>query len=98
MFDCKISNFPSELVKETSEGITFKCKVQPNASKEAFCGAYGDTVKITLSAPPIEGKANKALVNFLSKKFKVSKACVKILSGETSRIKTVAIKLQHERK
>ena len=67
------------------------CHLQPGASREEFAGTHGDRLKIKLLAPPIEGKANAALIKFLAKQFAVPKSRVTLLSGETSRQKTVAI-------
>lgn len=68
-----------------------KFRIIPNASKTEFAGEYGEALKVKLSSPPLEGKANSELVKFLSKALDVSKASIKIISGETSRDKTLEI-------
>lgn len=69
-----------------------KFKIIPNASKSEFVGEYADAIKIKLSSPPIEGKANAELIKFLSKKLEISKASIEIISGETGRDKILEIK------
>jgi len=65
-------------------------KVQPGASRSEFAGTYGEeAVKVRIAAPAVEGAANKELIKFLSKRFKVPKSAVEIVSGETSKIKRV---------
>lgn len=67
-------------------------KIQPRASKDEWLGAYGDAVKIRLTAPPVEGKANQHLIKFLAKLFNTAKSNIKILSGETAVYKRIQIK------
>ncbi len=64
---------------------------QPGASKEEFAGQHGDRLKIRLRAAATEGKANKALIGFLAKCFKVSKTNIELSSGAQSRQKTLKI-------
>ncbi|MBD2857394.1 YggU family protein [Spongiibacter sp. KMU-158] len=65
---------------------------QPGASKEEFAGQHGDRLKIRLRAAATEGQANKALISFLAKQFKVGKAEIELSSGAQSRQKTLKIK------
>lgn len=65
--------------------------IQPKASRNEIVGMHGDALKIKLTAPPVDGKANAALIAFLAKKLGVPKSTVTIVRGKTSRIKTVAI-------
>lgn len=65
--------------------------LQPKASKSEFCGEHGDRLKVRVQAPPIEGRANEALVAFLAEAFGVPRRQVLVLSGELARQKTVAI-------
>ena len=77
---------------EDSTSITLKIKVQPSASKSEFAGLYGDdAIKLRLAAPAVEGAANKELIKFLSKKFKVSKSEVEFKSGQNSKIKLIKL-------
>lgn len=65
--------------------------VQPGASRSAFAGMHGDRVKIRLAAPPVEGKANAALIEFLAAHYGVPRRNVVIVSGLKSRRKKVSI-------
>ncbi|MEH6548649.1 MAG: DUF167 family protein [Pseudomonadales bacterium] len=67
------------------------CHLQPKASKDEFCGLHGERLKIRITAPPIDGKANKHLIAFVAKAFGVSKSQVQITSGELGRQKTIWI-------
>jgi len=65
--------------------------VQPNASKDRIVGETESGWKITLTAPPVDGKANKACLRFLSKLLHVPRASIQIVRGETSRQKVVEV-------
>jgi uncharacterized protein (TIGR00251 family) len=71
--------------------VTFSVYVQPRASKNEIVGQHGDAIKVRLTAPPVDGAANEALIAFLAKEARVSKSAVRIVSGETSRRKVVEI-------
>ena len=71
--------------------LLISCHLQPRASKDEFSGLHGESLKIRIKAPPVEGKANSYLVKFLAKQFGVSKRDVTIISGELSREKRVRI-------
>ena len=68
-----------------------KFRIIPNARKTELAGEYADAVKIKLSAPPVEGKANAELIKFLSKSLGVSKSSIAFVSGETSKDKLLEI-------
>jgi uncharacterized protein (TIGR00251 family) len=78
-------------VHETSKGITFAIKVHPRARKNAITGIIGDALKLALTAPPVEGKANLAVIEFFADLFEIPRSSVTIASGETSRNKVVRI-------
>jgi uncharacterized protein (TIGR00251 family) len=78
-------------VKETSTGATFSVKVHPRARKNAITGIVGDALKLALTAPPVEGKANAAVIEFFADLFEIPRSSVTIASGETSRNKVVRI-------
>lgn len=78
-------------VKEGPEGVTFQVRVLPRSSRNEVAGISEGVVKIKLTAPPVEGAANGALVEFLSGKLKISKSKISIVRGQSSRSKTVAI-------
>lgn len=74
--------------------VSLRIKAQPNASKNAFCEVYGnDAIKIRIKAPAVEGAANKELVKFLAKSFKVSKSDILFKTGQNSKIKIVVFPL-----
>ncbi len=74
--------------------VTLHIKAQPSASRSEFAGRYGEeAVKVRLAAPAVDGAANKELIKFLSKQFKVPKSAITFTSGETSKIKTVTFPL-----
>jgi len=66
-------------------------RVQPKASKDEFSEIIDDRIKLRITAPPVDGKANKHLLKFLSKIFKVPKSKITIKSGETGRNKHLII-------
>jgi uncharacterized protein (TIGR00251 family) len=72
--------------------LLFSVKVVPRSSKTQVAGLYNGMLKIKLSAVPEKGKANEALIYFLSDKLNVPKAYVTIISGLTSKIKQVSVK------
>lgn len=78
-------------VRETEAGLTFAIKVQPRARKNAVTGEVGDALKIALTAPPAEGKANDACIEFLANILKVPRSSVTIASGQTSRRKVIRV-------
>ncbi|MBR9827759.1 MAG: YggU family protein [Oceanospirillales bacterium] len=71
--------------------LILRCHLQPKASRDEISGLHGDSVKIRIAAPPIDGRANTALIKFLAKAFGVAKRDVSILSGESGREKRVRI-------
>jgi uncharacterized protein (TIGR00251 family) len=66
-------------------------RVQPRASSNAIAGVYGTALKIRLQAPPVDGAANKALTSYLADLLGVNRQSVRIVSGESSRNKTVEV-------
>ena len=76
------------------ETVSLCIKAQPSASKSEFCEVYGDeAIKIRIKAPAVEGAANKELVKFLAKSFKVSKSDILFKTGQNSKIKIVEFPL-----
>jgi len=73
-----------------ADKISIRIKAQPAASKNEFCEIYGDdAIKIRIKAPAVEGAANKELIKFLSKSFKVSKSDIIFKTGQNSKIKII---------
>ncbi|MBB6340377.1 uncharacterized protein (TIGR00251 family) [Pseudomonas fluvialis] len=73
------------------EDLILDCHLQPKASSDEFAGLHGERLKIRLTAPPVEGKANAHLLAFLGKAFGVAKSQVSLISGELNRQKRVRI-------
>lgn len=65
--------------------------IQPRASKDEIVGFHGDRLKIRITAPPVDGKANQHLIGFLADVFKVPKRNILLLAGETGREKRIKI-------
>jgi len=78
-------------ITEIQGGVTFPVRVVPRASKNEVAGVQGDALKIRLTAPPVEGKANEALIAFLAQRLDVRKSQVEIVAGATSRRKIVRV-------
>ena len=77
---------------ETSAGVSFAVKVQPRAQKNAITGELGDALKLALTAPPVDGRANEACIEFFANLLKVPRSSVTIASGETSRKKVIRVR------
>jgi uncharacterized protein len=78
-------------IKESATGVTFAVKVHPRARKNAIAGVIGDALKLALTAPPVDGKANQAVMEFFADLFAISRSSVTIASGETSRNKVIHV-------
>ena len=85
------------MIKQTDEGILANIKIIPNSSKNEIV-LEEEFVKVKITAQPIEGKANKALIEFLAKKFKIPKTSIEIVKGETNKEKTLFFKTIDEKK
>ena len=79
-------------ITEKPEGLVFKVFVQPKASKNMIAGLYGDALKIKLTAPPVEGAANRMCLKYLAKCLKISPAALELLSGQSSRTKRILLR------
>jgi len=80
------------MIKKVDEGIVVSLRISPNAKKNEII-KENDTVKVKITAQPVDGKANKALLEFLSKTFKIPKTSVKIIKGETSKDKALLFQI-----
>jgi uncharacterized protein len=78
-------------IHESANGVSFAVKVHPRARKNTIAGTVGDALKVALTAPPVEGKANQAIIDFFADFFKIPRSSVTIASGETSRNKVIRI-------
>ncbi len=79
------------LIQESNGGVTFAVKVHPRAKKNAISGEVGDALKLSITAPPTDGKANQACVEFLAKLLKVPRSSITIASGQTGRNKVICV-------
>ena len=78
-------------LNETSSGTTFAIKLHPRAKKNAITGEVGDALKLALTAPPVDGKANEACIEFFANLLKVPRSSVTIAAGQTSRNKVIRV-------
>lgn len=74
-----------------NETLVLRLRVQPRASRDEIVGPYGESLKVRITAPPVEGQANAHLLRFLAKLFKVPARHVELLAGAGGREKRVAI-------
>jgi uncharacterized protein (TIGR00251 family) len=78
-------------IHDTPTGATFAVKVHPRAKKNAITGALGDALKLALTAPPVDGRANEACIEFFASLLKIPRSSVTIASGETGRNKVIRV-------
>jgi len=78
-------------IHESAEAVTFAVKVHPRARENAITGELGDALKLSVTAPPIDGRANEACIEFFAKLLKVPRSSVTIASGHGSRNKVIRI-------
>ena len=84
------------MIRETIDGVTLAVRAQPGAKKTAITGIYGEgadaQLKVAVHAPPIEGRANEALIAFLAEHFSPPRRDVVLVSGELSRSKVFLLR------
>ena len=78
-------------IHENHAGVSFAVKVHPRAKKNAITGEIDDALKLSLTTPPIDGRANEACIEFFAKLLKVPRSSVTIASGLTSRNKVIRV-------
>ncbi len=78
-------------IHDTPLGATFAIKVHPRAKRNAITGELGDTLKVALTAPPLDGRANEGCIEFFAKTLNVSRASVSIAAGQSSRNKVIRV-------
>lgn len=78
-------------VRRHADSVTMRVRVHPKARRERISGVLGDALKLELTAPPIDGKANEACIRFLAEFLRVPRSSVTIAAGLTSRNKVVRI-------
>ena len=84
------------MIRETAAGVTLAVRAQPGAKKTAITGIYGQgaaaQLKIAVHSPPLEGRANQALIEFLAETFAIPRASVVLTSGATNRSKVFLLR------
>ena len=78
-------------ITASPEGVSFYVQVQPRASRDAIAGEHADALKVRLTAPPVDDRANQALTRLLAERLNVPLAAVRIVGGEKSRRKRVVV-------
>ncbi len=78
-------------IRNSPTGVTFAVKLHPRAKTNGISGEVGDALKLALTAPPVDGKANAACIEFFAKLLKVPRSSVTIAAGETSRNKVIHV-------
>lgn len=78
-------------LQESAKGVRFAVKVHPRARRNQITGIVGDALKLALTAPPVEGRANEAVIEFFAEMFAIPRSSVTIASGETNRNKVVRL-------
>ncbi|WP_025819874.1 DUF167 family protein YggU [Shewanella marina] len=78
-------------VEKQQDDLLISLYIQPKASRDQIVGIHGDELKVAITAPPVDGKANAHLTKYFSKAFKVPKGSIHILRGELGRHKQVKI-------
>jgi uncharacterized protein (TIGR00251 family) len=81
----------SSFARDVADGCTLSVRLHPGARKNSVTGVHADALKIALTAPPVDGKANEALIEFLAELLRLPRARIAIVAGPTSRIKTLRI-------
>ena len=76
---------PTLTVRETDRGVAFQIRVLPRSSRCELAGLHGDALKIRITAPPVEGRANEECIRFLSSLLNVKKSDVAIAAGQKSK-------------
>jgi uncharacterized protein (TIGR00251 family) len=78
-------------LRSDGDGVILTLHIQPGAKKTGVAGPHGDALKIRLAAPPVDGKANAALLAFVAAKVGVGRTAVELVSGQTARAKRVRV-------
>ena len=89
--DGKYKIHAKAMLTDSGQGVVLLIKVIPKAATHSVVGWENGYLKIRLAAVPEKGAANKALINFLSEILDISKSCITLLKGDTSRLKKIAI-------
>ena len=79
------------MIEATASGVRIRLRVQPRAARTEVVGAHGDAFRVRLTAPPVDGAANEALLRFLAEQLGVARSTVRLVAGETARTKVVSV-------
>jgi uncharacterized protein (TIGR00251 family) len=80
-----------DVIERTATGVRIRLHVQPRASRSELAGRHGDAIKVRLTAPPVDGAANEALLQFLAARLQVPRSALSLVAGASGRSKVVAI-------
>lgn len=80
-----------KVIEHNGEQLRLRIYTQPKASRDEIVGLHGDELKVAITAPPVDGKANSHIIKFLAKEFAVAKSRIKIVKGQLSRHKLIEI-------
>jgi hypothetical protein len=81
----------SEAIRATTDGVAIDVLVSPRASRARFGPAHGDRIKLAVTAPPVDGEANAAVIELVAEAFGVPKRAVEVIAGAASRRKTIRV-------
>lgn len=85
------------MLKQTKDGIIFHLKISPNSSKNEIIKTC-EEIKVKVTAQPVDGKANRALIEYLAKEFKIPKTSIEIIKGTANKEKTILMKIFDDEK
>ena len=91
-----MQNFNTLQINKHNGGVTFKVKVIPNSSSSKITEITEEYVKIKLNSPPVENKANKEVINLLSKSLGIPKSSIQLMFGDKNKLKTFWLPMQEE--
>ena len=78
--------------RQRGDVVRFSVRLQPRSSRNEVVGLQGDSLKVRVTAPPVEGMANEALIDFLADALKISRRNLCIVSGHSSRTKVIEVR------
>lgn len=79
------------MIEATAGGVRLRLRVQPRASRTEVAGVHGDAIRVRLTAPPVDGAANEALVRLLAERLGVARGAVRLVAGAGGRTKVVEV-------
>ena len=82
---------PAGPITSSPSGTRLCIRAQPRASRDEIAGVAGNAIRVRLTAPPVDGAANEALLRFLASRLEVARAALTLVSGHTGRTKVVAV-------